>query len=328
MKLLILGGNGFLGRALVRAAQKKGWEVTCLARGTDPMPPGAAFVQADREHPAALDSIADTRWDAVVDLTSHPGQARRAARRIRAQHTVFVSTASVYADPSMFEPAESAVLHEPLEADALTEMQDYGAAKAACESAYRDASTALTVIRPGLIGGSGDATGRTGYYPWRFAHATGADVLVPDLSFPVSIIDVEDLAEWALSCAEGRVVGTFNAGGETTTLGDVVETSRQLTRSTVSVRSVSDADLLEAGVSPWMGPGSLPLWIPGPAYRNAATLDSSSARSEGLHSRPMASTLEAAWRYEEERGGPLGAGLSDAEEIELRRVLDSARRSG
>lgn len=55
-------------------------------------------------------------------------------------------------------------------------------------------SDSHTIIRSGLIGGNGDHTGRTGYYPWRFAHPTGENVLVPDPTFPVAMIDVEDLA--------------------------------------------------------------------------------------------------------------------------------------
>ena len=72
---------------------------------------------------------------------------------------------------------------------------DYGAAKVACEQVIQEADSECMIIRPGLLGGAGDESGRSGYYPWRFAHPTGDDVLVPpDLTFPVALIDVEDLA--------------------------------------------------------------------------------------------------------------------------------------
>ena len=128
----------------------------------------------------------------------------------------------VYSRFDRLEQSEDASTLDPLVEDVMADMSVYGAAKVACENAIREGSSSHTIVRAGLIGGDGDWSGRSGYYPWRFAHPTGPDVLVPpDLAFPTALIDVEDLAAWIVHCALDRVQGTFNAAGPTTDLGSV-----------------------------------------------------------------------------------------------------------
>lgn len=212
--------------------------------------------------------------------------------------------------------------------DVLTDMSRYGEAKVACENAYRTAQDAQgsaaswTIVRSGLIGGDGDVTGRSGYYPLRFAHPTGTDVLVPDdPTFPVAMIDVEDLADWTLDCAERRIHGAFNATGPTTPLATVLETARGVADSTAVPRPVDPAALIAADVQSWMGPVSLPLWLDDPDWRWLAAKDTTAARREGLRTRPLVDTLRAALGYENHREQPGAAGLSDEDEIRLRRTL-------
>ncbi len=300
MNILLLGGTAFLGHAIATHALASGHAVTCLARGTNQPPTDATFITADRDQPDALRAVTGTKWDAVIDLTNTPEHALRATAQLDAQHWVFVSTASVYADFSTLEPDESA--------PTLPIGPDYGGTKIACEQAF--SSTETTIIRPGLIGGYGDWTSRSGYYPWRFAHPSGHEILVPDPSFPVALIDVEDLAAWIVKCAVRRLVGVFNATGSTTTLAEVFRICRSITGFNGNLRILHDPTL----VNPWMGPKSLPLWIPDPAWRYAMTLDCSAARREGLHTRDLQTTLEAALRYESERETPRQAGLTDEEE--------------
>ncbi|MBB1482324.1 NAD-dependent epimerase/dehydratase family protein [Tessaracoccus sp. MC1865] len=323
MKLLILGGTGFLGRAVVAEALLKGCDVTCLARGNGPVPRGAELVREDRNDDDALSVVSPTGWDAVIDLASDPGHARRAARDLDARRWVFVSTGSVYTRFDSPEQDEAAEVHAPLEADRMTEMTQYGPAKVTCEEAYRRRSPNHTIIRAGLIGGEGDVSGRSGYYPWRFAHPTGPDVLVPDPTFPTALIDVRDLADWIVHCAAHPVNGTFNAAGVSTTLAEVYELSRDISGSPAVPRMVDDATLVEAGIAPWAGPRSLPLWVDDPAWRYAATLDSEKARGQGLRTRPLRETLAAALAYEDIRTEPRRAGLTDEEELALRAFVEA-----
>lgn len=319
MRILIFGGTGQLGAAIARTAHGRGHAVTCLARGTSPAPGGVRFVRADRDQPRAYDEVSAERWDAVVELSSQPGQVREALAAINTAHVVYLSSVSVYRHSDVPDRQESAETWAPLAADQFTDMSQYGAAKVACEAAVTRAQGELaTVIRPGLISGADDRTGRSGYYPWRFAHPMGEKVVVPgDLDFPIALLDVDDLAAWILHCLEKGVGGVFNAAGETTSLGELLELARRASGSSAGIEPVSASALLEEGVSPWMGPDSLPLWLPMPELRWGATADSSRALEAGLVRSPLSQTLQDALAFEESRGGPQGAGLSDAKERAL-----------
>lgn len=320
MDILLLGGTGFLGRHIARVALERGHRVTSLARGTGEPPAGVEFVVSDRDREDAYDKVAMRSWGSVVDLTSHPKHARDAVEKLDAEHRVLVSSSSVYADQGSVS-VESDPVVDPLDVDCMESMEQYPAAKSACEAAYRAVEGPVLVVRPGLIAGYGDETARSGYYPWRFAHPTGGDVIVPDPTFPIAMIDAEDLADWIVRSAEDGRKGAFNATGHATTLADVFTVSRELTGSQATARPLTDEQLLACGVSPWMGPKSLPLWVPGEPWRNVALLDCAAACEAGLQVRPLRETLASALRYEEERPGERPAGLSDEEEIALRKCV-------
>ena len=324
MKMLLLGGTAFLGRAIAVEALARGVEVTCLARGTSAPPEGVTFVRADRDEDDALAPVATQRWDAVIDVSRQPGQVRRAVRDLSTDHAVFISTTSVYAYGDRLEQDENSPTVPALDGDVMTDMSTYGPAKVACEEAVRAGTATWTIIRPGLIGGPGDTSARTGYYPWRFAHPTGDDVLVPDdPEFPCALIDVADLAAWAVTAAQDRIAGTFNATGPTTPLAEVLETARRVAgEQAPPIRPVPVEVLRAAGVGSWMGPTSFPLWIDDPADRYGATADTHAARAHGLMTRPLAETFARALEYEERRDAPRRAGLSDSDELDLRGLLD------
>ncbi|WP_223286325.1 hypothetical protein [Kocuria atrinae] len=278
------------------------------------------FIQADRDHPKALASVTGRAWDAVVDLTSHPRHAREAASRLTASHRIFVSTTSVYVSFEAPDQDEDAAVAAPLEADLMTAMDQYPAAKRRCELTYLDVPDPVTVIRPGLIGGAGDESGRSGYYPWRFAHPTGPDVIVPDDSFPVALIDVEDLAAWILRCAEQRITGVFNAAGTPHVLRDVVDASIDITRSTARPRVVDDATLDECGIS--RGPACVAAAVGamgGLAIREHCRLLPGSR--PGPEPPPAARHAHRSFADGGVQEDPPPGGLSDGEEICLRAAL-------
>ncbi|WP_029150852.1 NAD-dependent epimerase/dehydratase family protein [Microbacterium indicum] len=323
MRILILGGTAFLGRQVAVEAAARGHDVTCLARGTRPAPEGIDLVVADRDDDRGLEPVAAGSWDAVVDVTSQPGQARRAVRDLDGAHWVFVSSGNVYADFVDLEQDERSTVRTAFAGDALDDMEAYGEAKVACEAAFRAAAGSATIVRPGLIGGPGDETGRSGYWPLRFAHPTGDDVIAPDdPDFPCAMIDVRDLAAWIVLAAEQHLDGVFNATGPTTALRDVLAASAEVAGSSTPARLVSGAQLAALGIGSWMGPASLPLWIDDPGWRGFATLDTTRARANGLTTRPLRETLRDALAFEESRGGPRRAGLDDADERRVRAALE------
>ncbi len=320
MELLLLGGTAFLGRQIARSALADGHRVTCLARGTSPAPEGVTLVTGDRDDDDALAPVADRRWDAVVDVTSQPGHVRRAVRDLDTGHWVYVSSANVYSPSPALDRDEDAPLEPALEADAMERPEDYGPAKVACERLYAGSGASATLVRSGLIGGDGDASGRSGYWPWRFAHPVGdgSAVAVPDdPGFPCALVDVRDIADFVVTAARERLDGAYNVTGPTTSLADLLGASAEVGGSGARPRPVPLARLAELGVNPWMGPRSMPLWIDDPAMRGFATLDTTRARRDGLAVRPLAETLRAALAYEERREGERPTGLTDEEEREV-----------
>ena len=330
MRLLVLGGTAFLGHAVARDALAHGHEVTCVARGVSgPVPDGARLVRVDRDDPTAgLGGVEDQAWDGVVDVGRDPGQVGRAARLLapRTRHAVLVSTGNVYADHSVVGADESTPLLEPLDegGDGGEDPDSYGARKVACEAQVRGAfgDRRVLVARAGLIGGPGDASGRSGYWPWRFAHpAVPGEVLVPDaLDDPAQLLDVRDLAAWLVRCTLDGTAGVVDAVGPTVTLGALLAAAAEAAGSSARPTPADPSWLDEQGVQPWMGPRSLPSWLPWAEYAGFAARSGAAARGLGLVTRPLVDTLRDALAWEEhERPDevPRAAGLTEDDEREL-----------
>ena len=301
MKLLVLGGTVFLGRALVEAALAAGHEVTTFTRGkSNPdLFPEAERLRGDREQD--LSALAGREWDAVVDTSGYePEVVRASAELLAGTHYTFISSISAYADFS-----------KPVHEDSpLADDDEYGGKKARCERELRDPAL---VIRPGLIVGAWDPTGRFTYWPHRIAR--GGDVLVPGTpETRVQFIDVRDLADWTLRMAQRRATGVFNATGNWT-MGELVETCREVSGSDAHFVWVDDEFLVEREVGPWM---ELPLWIPGGDYAGMMQADTSRAVDAGLTFRPLAETVRESLEHAATTDD---AGLAPDRERELLRLL-------
>ena len=324
MRLLVLGGTAWLGGEVAAEAVRRGHEVVCLARGeSGGVPEGARLVRADRDRADAYEGAAG-HWDAVVDVARHPGHVRGAIAALDADRWLFVSTGNVYADHRREHQDEEAALLRPLEGDRMASMEEYGAAKVACEQAvvagYGERGL---VARAGLIGGPGDASGRSGWWPWRFAHPSGDAVLVPDAAGRSSqLLDVRDLAAWLVRAAEEGTGGVLDAVGPEITVGEHLETARAIAGSGAGLAVAPEAWLTEQGVEEWMGPRSLPLWLADPDWQGFTSRTGSAARAAGLTHRPLEDTLRDVLAWEEAQPAhPHGAGLTDAEERALLRLL-------
>jgi nucleoside-diphosphate-sugar epimerase len=325
LDLLVLGGTSWLGGAVARTALERGHRVTCLARGEAGTPPdGVAWVRADRSTVTAYDEVADRDWDAVVDVSWQPDFVRSALTALghRTGHWVYVSSCSVYSDDSTPHTGEDAAVHPPHEGSGPVSMEQYGPAKVACEQACLDTMGAdhTAVARAGLIAGYGDRSDRLGYWPARIDRAAeGEPVLVPPRDTPLQVIDVEDLAQWLVHLAEHRTSGVFNALGDVTTFGAVLDASADATGHHPSFVERSHTWLAEQGVAPWSGPGSLAVWLPQPEYAGFMTRHNDAARAAGLVLRPVADTVADSLRWERESGVDRDrhAGLTPAREREL-----------
>lgn len=313
MKLLVLGGPRFLGRALADAALSRDHELTFFNRGrTNPdLYPEVERLVGDRD--GDLSALGGRRWDAVVDTCGYvPRVVRRSAEALLDSGLYcFVSSVSVYADFSVPATEESPVAElGDLPEDEVTP-ESYGPLKALCEDAVRETfRDRALVVRPGLIVGPHDPTGRFTYWPHRVAR--GGEVLAPGPPYrPTQVIDVRDLAEWTVSLCERGVSGTYNATHPGASFSELLEACCAVSGSDARVTWVTDDFLLEQGVGEWM---ELPLWLADPTMAAADRVDVSRAVAAGLHFRPLADTVRATLEQAETTDA---AGLAPEREAEL-----------
>jgi nucleoside-diphosphate-sugar epimerase len=327
MRLLILGGTQFLGRAIAAHACAAGHDVTCAARGlAGPIASGARFVCVDRDVSNGLEPLTCQEFDAVVDVSRHPGQVRRAVAALKRQtgHWTFVSTVSVYADNrTPGQRADTAPLQAPSapEIEYCTE-EIYGAAKVACEQAVGESAL---ICRAGLIVGPEDPTGRFTYWPARLAR--GGEVLAPGTpGDPVQFIDVRDLAQWIVHAAQAGLTGVHDGIGPSLTRGQLLTECAAALGSSCTLTWINRAFLEEHDVRRWAGPRSLPLWLPLPDYAGFATRDTTPARDAGLKLRAVSETARDTLGWLRASNGPV-VGLTIEEEQEVLAAWH-ARHSG
>lgn len=297
-KILILGGTQWLGRTVATLALNDGHEVTCLARGVSgDFPSGVEAVVADRDEADAYAQLAGRSWDLVVELTRLPSHARAAVEALSptAEHWAFVSSCSVYASHAKPGVTESARLLPALESGEPYTDEKYGEAKVGCEwLTVASRGNAALLVRAGLIGGPGDPSGRTTYWPLRFASGRNP-VLVPDDTGDqryVQIIDVRDLAAFILEAGLAGRGGPVNAVGAEMPLGDVLASAESAAGFHGETRAYPLASMEDDGVAPWAGPRSLPLVLPGGNdYAGFARRADKRALRWGLVRRPLAATF-------------------------------------
>ena len=331
LRILILGGTRFLGPHMAEYAMSRGHTLTFFNRGkTNPgVMPGVERIQGDRN--GDLQGLAGRNWDAVIDNSGYlPRQVRSSAALLheRVPFYMFISSVSVYASFASANDEDSPV---GTLADPGVETIDgatYGPLKALCESAalavYGPGHA--SVLRPGLIVGPDDNTDRFTYWPARAARG-GRFVAPNDPKDPVQVIDVRDLARFAIDAVERQTAGTFNVLSPPGrfTIGDVVDES---VRAAVAlarpqpppVATWLPTAFLEAqGVAPW---SDMPVWVPSVGDEAGfARVSAARALAAGLTIRPMADTVADTLRWflgqPEDGRRSLKAGLSPEREAQV-----------
>jgi 2'-hydroxyisoflavone reductase len=324
-RILVLGGTGFIGPHFVREALAAGAKVTLFNRGktrSTPMP-GVETLLGDRN--GQLDALQRRDWDVVIDNSGYvPRHVQLTTQLLRehAAHYVYISTISVYTDLSVPGTTETAPLKQ-LENPATEEVNGgtYGGLKALCEKpVIIDFRERHTIVRPTYIVGPGDDTDRFTYWPWRMAR--GGDMLAPGTPLdPIQYIDVHDLARFVIGWALDKRTGVFNACTPPgfATIGDLIETSRQVTAAATTVHWVDAKFLDSTGVL--VDPG-LPIWLPpsGPTA-GAALVSSAPAVHAGLRFQPLAVTVRETYEWQRtrpsDRQQKLEAGLTAEQESKL-----------
>ncbi|MBD8057598.1 NAD-dependent epimerase/dehydratase family protein [Cellulomonas sp. JH27-2] len=300
MRLLVLGGTRFVGRAVVADALGRGWEVTTLNRGGRAASDGVRTLAADRTDAAAVRAaIGDDTWDLVVDTWSGaPRVATQTAAALvgHVDRFAYVSSVSVYAWGAHVDEGSPLVEGGPDAEDG-----PYDAVKRGAELGVLRSFPGALIARPGLILGPHEDIGRL---PWWLSRiARGGDVVAPGRpGRPLQYIDVRDLASWLLDALAAGRSGPYDVvgpSGATTTEG-LLTACIAATGSDARLVWVGQDQLLEAGAEPWT---QLPAWVPeGGEFAGFLESGTTKVQAAGLVCRPVEQTVADTWAWLREQG--------------------------
>jgi 2'-hydroxyisoflavone reductase len=320
VRILVLGGTSFVGRAMVEEALARGDELTLFSRGRTgaDLFPDVARLVGDRES-GDYTALRGTDWDAVLDVSAYvPRHVAQAADALAGStgRYLFISTGAVYDGRSDEVLDESAPRREPELGTEEVTGRTYGPLKVACE----DEATArygdrATLVRPGIVAGPHDQTDRFTW--WARRASRGGTIPLPGRpDQPVQVVDSRDLARLVVTLLHDDRPGTYNAAGpaEPVTLAGIVEACARGTGATVDVVPV---DTSLAG-------GPVPLVLPDPRFDVGMRRDAALARSVGLTSTPLEQTAADVVAWDRERGEPpLAVDLPADREAALRTAAEA-----
>lgn len=322
LRILILGGTGFIGPHMVKEALRRGHEVELFNRGrTDSeLFPDLKLHVGDRN--GGLDALQGGSWDVVVDNSGYvPRFVEDSARMLApvVSHYLYISTISVYGDFS--KPIDEDTAVGTLEDETIEEVtgETYGPLKALCEERVMAevGVDRTTVLRPTYICGPGDRTDRFSYWPVRSMR--GGDMLWPGTaSDDIQIIDVRDLANFTIDCLEQKIFGVYNTVTPKGSfkMGDLLADCQAVTASDMSPTWVPTEFIVEHEIA---ANGGLPIWEdPRGESSQLLTVDGSRAAAAGLKNRPTRETARDTvswWKtLPDDRTATIRAGLSPEKE--------------
>ncbi|WBO90417.1 SDR family oxidoreductase [Bacillus tropicus] len=314
MRILILGGTRFLGRAFVEEALQRGHEVTLFNRGTNKeIFPEVEQLIGDRNGDVL--SLENRKWDVVVDTCGFsPHHIRNVGEVLKdnIEHYLFISSLSVYKDWIPYDIKEDYILQpEPTEEQIkavengeISPYEHYGTLKVLCEKeAEKYWPGRVLLVRAGLLSGMFDYTDRLPYWIQRVAK--GGEVLVPGRKErPVQIVDIKDVANWGLNMAENNKAGIFNVTGpnDELTMEELLNTCKKVTNSDAEFIWVDESFMKEQKIEPWT---EMPLWIPETfplegetkPWKGGFSISIESAVKEGLTFRRLEHTVTDVYKW-------------------------------
>ena len=290
MRVLVLGGSRFVGRALVEDALARGWKVAALTRGRRSLPRGVQALVADRHDPSSLSTaLRDCHPAFVVDTWAGAPAAVRHSCTLLTDRDVryaYVSTRNVYANPGAARDEQAETVTPTPSGDQLS----YPAAKRAAELAVLDiiGNASSLLLRPGVVIGPYENLGRVTW--WLRRVAEGGDVLLPGPpDIPWQGTDVRDLAAFTWDCLAAGLAGAIDVAPPAETFGWFIESCVHVTGAAVRPHWADPEWLNRQGIRPW---ADYPMWDP-PTSPSFGFLNcvASQARSLGFSSRPLRQTL-------------------------------------
>jgi nucleoside-diphosphate-sugar epimerase len=216
VRVLVLGGNRYIGRHLVFEVARRGHELTVVNSHPSDLPEGTRRLHGDRRQPGVLhDVLADHRdeFDVVFDNTAYTVPDLEPLVdlfRGRVKHFVFTSSVAVYKRSFIQPVRETFPRHAPHDTDPR---KAYGVGKVTCEDYLleRHAEDGFPATSLRVTHTIGPHTPLASREPVFFRRLElGRPILVPAEGFPfVHLVHVNDVARLMVS-----LIGNENAVGQ------------------------------------------------------------------------------------------------------------------
>lgn len=218
VRVLVIGGTGYLGRRIVEQLLAAGHEVSVVSRGNlaPDIMAQITHIAADRRDRAAFtERLRGASFDAVIDNIAYDRDDIENAVATfggRVQHYLFTSSAAVYHDPSGLAPLREsdadlnflpgpADTHIPIFHPTLG--HEYGNGKKRAEKALMDLPDSVftfTSLRAPIVVGPDDRTRRIWWFVQRLQD--GEPILIPDWGQgrQFQVVTTDDLARAFAAC--------------------------------------------------------------------------------------------------------------------------------
>lgn len=213
MKVLILGGNRFFGKRLVRNLINKKHAITLLNRGNikDSFEGPIEKIVCDRNDKEGMRAaIGDKKWDIVFDQVCFDYHQAKDACELFSNKVgkyIFTSSQSVYEFGSDIQEESFNPKKYTFE-ELKTSNEDYGEAKKQAEKAFAEFSNFPVIFaRPCIVVGNDDYTGRFSFHVNQIKENRPIYFSNPDakISFISSSLAADVLEKLMLSNVEGPI---------------------------------------------------------------------------------------------------------------------------
>jgi 2'-hydroxyisoflavone reductase len=307
MRVLIVGGTSFVGRAISWAALDAGHEVTVINRGETPsdLPSSVTRLIGDRH--GDMSALADLSFDVTVDAIAYrPIDVDVLAESLgtRGGHHIQISSVSAYEDPPTEGATEATATlwnDTSLKRDAEVTAETYGPLKAACERAAEEHfGERLSIVRPTYVIGAHDATLRFPYWVVRLLR--GGNVAVPGpRDNALQYIDARDLAQFVVTLATNSTTGDFHVAGPFPS-GKFYEVIEAISEQ-VAPRDTRLCEISPRHIKSHHLDTRFPLWS-GSSSETALAVDPAKAFAAGLVLRELTESVEDVMSWWDDREAP------------------------
>jgi nucleoside-diphosphate-sugar epimerase len=299
-RILVFGGTGFLGPAVVDALMADGHTITLFNRGVTsaelfPKLEKLKGFRSSNPNDQDLSALSHRQFDAVIDVwPNDPDIVASAAQFLkdRTQHYLFVSSVGAY-DHQYFGKPNLITEETPLQPwDAPG--RPYNRNKAESERRLRKIiGERLTIIRPGAITGHRDDT--PGLLTWLLRAQDGGEHIGPgDGKSPLQLVDVKDVARFLALAIAQPLYGTFNTTANSFLFHEFLDACNKATKSQATFTWIPQDFLHEQGLESdavlHTYVGNFPLWEPDSNYQGLYRVSSAKALAAGWSIRPFAET--------------------------------------